>query len=69
VREQKAPFARGPFEHFRITLAGKPRVLRAHDVEAGLAAQQPAKNTVVEIFVSRQAQHEALLAAKAGKSS
>jgi hypothetical protein len=49
---QDTVLARRLCEYLRVTSADQSRILHAHDVEIRLAAQQPAKSTIVEIFVS-----------------
>jgi hypothetical protein len=53
MREQHAAFSRCPFEHFRIPSAAESGIPHAHYVKVEFAAQQPAKDAIVEVFVNR----------------
>jgi hypothetical protein len=53
MREQNAVLSRSPFKYFRVTSTDQSRILDTQDIQFKLAAQQPAQDTIVEIFVNR----------------
>jgi hypothetical protein len=55
MREQDAILSRRPLEHIRVGSSDQSCILHAHDIEIRSAAQQPAQDSIVEIFVGGKA--------------
>src|ERR1044072_3220586 len=57
---ENSSFAGCPDKHVFVALPCKTGILDAHDVEVGLATQQPTHNAIVEVFVGGEAQHQSV---------